>query len=281
MALVGFCGSRNLPPRWRKLVADVVYAVARADRAIAVGCAQGADAMALRQCFTPTWALRAPMVQVFVAFGPNGQGDGEWSATPLVQNISRLPMAMARGDGGMRVVVNWWAGGDSSVDWSTRLKARSDTMVSAVAASGEGRGLIAFVTAGPGQSPGTWRTIRQAYKRGLPVVVFSCGCTLRSFPSLGEGRWTTAGSGVWSRGWKWVKGSASTDEEEPNPIFRLLGWKPLRPSRKRVELDFPLMLNLRRWLYQRDQEVEPNTQGGVTCQTATIEHGGDDCVVSR
>ena len=147
MALVGFCGSRDLPPHQRKLVSSVVYAVARAERGVAVGCAQGADAMALRECFTPTWALRASMVRVFAAFGPNGQGDGKWSATPLVQKISRLPMAMAGGNGGLRVVVNWWAGGDSSVDLITRLKARSDAMVSAVAASGEGQGLVAFVTA--------------------------------------------------------------------------------------------------------------------------------------
>ena len=274
MALVGFCGSRDLPPHQRKLVSSVVYAVARAERGIAVGCAQGADAIALRECFTPTWALRAPMVRVFAAFGPNGQGDGEWSATQLVQKISYLPMAMAGGNGGLRVVVNWWAGGDSSVDLITRLKARSDAMVSAVAASGEGQGLVAFVTAGPSQSPGTWRTIRQAYKRGIPVVVFGCRCTLRSFPSLGKGRWVSAGSGVWKRGWRWLSADRAVprrsggrheraEQPEPEPddeqvgllegiLSAIFGWEKASPRRRTVELDFPLLSNVRTWLYEQN-----------------------------
>ena len=263
MALVGFCGSRALPPHQRKLVSSVVYAIARAERGIAVGCAQGADAIALRECFTPTWALRAPMVRVFAAFGPNGQGDGKWSATQLVQQVSYLPMAMAGGNGGLRVVVNWWAGGDSSLDLATRLKGRSDAMVSAVAASGEGQGLVAFVTAGPMQSPGTWRTIRQAHRQGVPVVVFNCECTLRSFPPLGEGHWTTAGSGIWGRGWQWEEEIIGLGVSFREGVFDLLGWKEARPSRKRVKLDFPLMFNLRHWLYQQDQKIRSNTQGGV------------------
>ena len=158
----------------------------------------------------------------------------------------------------MRVVVNWWAGGDSSVALITRLRARSDAMVSAVAASGEGRGLVAFATGGPDRSPGTWRTIRQAHQRGVPVIVFGCGCTIRNFPSLGDGHWTTAGSGVWSRAWRWVSDTASFNERTMEAIFNFLGWKQAGSLKKRVELDLPLMLNLRRWLYQLDREVEPD-----------------------
>ena len=259
MALVGFCGSRDLPTHQRKLVASVVYAVTQAERGIAVGCAQGADAMALRECFTPTWALRAPMVRVFAAFGSDGQGEEKCSATPLVQKISCLPMAMAGGNGGLRVVVNWWAGGDSSVDLITRLKARSDAMVSAVAASGEGQGLVAFVTAGPMQSPGAWRTIRQAYEQGIPVVVFNCGCTLRSFPPLGEGHWTIAGSGIWNRGWRWEEEIISLSASLREGIFDLLGWKEAYPRRKRMKLNFPLMNNVLPWLHQQDREIESDT----------------------
>ncbi len=254
MALVGFCGSRDLPSRWRKLVASVVYAVARAGRGIAVGCNEGAEAMALRECFTPTWALRAPTVRVFAASGPNDQDDGEGSDPPLVQEVSRLPMAMAGGNGGMRVVINWWAGGDASVDQATRLQATSDAMVSAVAAPGERCGLVAFVTAGPGRSPEDWRTIHQAHQRGVPVVVFGCGCSVRDFPSLGNGHWTTAGGGVWGRGWRWEEETILLGYAIRETIFDLLNWTPARSSREKVKQDFPLTLNPRRWLMQRGWE---------------------------
>jgi hypothetical protein len=45
VALVGFCGSRSLPPSAAPLVSRVVSSVLAAGRGVAVGCAPGADAL--------------------------------------------------------------------------------------------------------------------------------------------------------------------------------------------------------------------------------------------
>jgi len=203
-ALIGFCGSRNLDPEWQVLVAKVIEATAKAGRGVAVGCCVGADALALRACFTEHWALRVPYLRVFAAFGPGGKGDWVGSATRLVETVASFPQASNAAGNGRRIVVNWWTGGGSDVDLVPRLEARTEATVDAVAASGEGRGLVAFVTGGPDTSPGTWGAIRQAIEQGVTVVVFPCGCSVKDFPILGDGAWVKAGKGIWAAGWRWV-----------------------------------------------------------------------------
>ena len=251
-ALIGFCGSRSLDSQWQDLVARVVSKVAEAGRSVAVGCAMGADAMALRACFTESGEPRVPYLLVFAAFGPSGEGAWRHSAARLVQRVSQRPDADPEAGESCRILVNWWAGGGPETPLIPRLKGRTAAMVTTTAISGPGRGLVAFVAGGPRRSPGTWGTIRLAYEKGLPIVVFPCGCSLCDLASLGEGHWTAAGAGVWAKAWRWV------DDDDPpfvtfqEAIFDLLGWKETRPIRPRTELDFPLMLNLRQYLWERN-----------------------------
>jgi hypothetical protein len=212
MELVGFAGSRNLGTEWRPLVAKVVETTAKNGRGIAVGCCVGADALTLRACFNDDWGLRVPHLRVFAAFGPDGDGDWVGSATKLVQQVASFPQASSSAGNGRRIVVNWWAGGGSEVHLVKRLKARTRAMLKAVIASGEGHGLIAFVTGGPAKSPGTWAAIRQANKKDVPVVVFACGCSEEDFPTLGEGQWVRAGNGVWAAGWRWIPASNTSND---------------------------------------------------------------------
>ena len=238
IVLVGFCGSRSLDSQWRELVAHIVSAVAKVGRGIAVGCARGADAMALQACFTESWGLRAPFLRVFAAFGPSGEGSWQNSAVKLVTIASRLPMAMDFAGNGKRIVVNWWAGGGPDTGLVSRLKQRSDAMVEAVTAAGEGRGIVAFVCGGQSKSPGTWGTVRLAVERSVPVVVFGCGCDQQCFPSLGKGCWARAGKGIWASGWRWMPARSSTpDPTDANTAAfaryaarKGLTQKPLKPK---------------------------------------------------
>jgi len=262
-------------------MAHVVNGVARNGRGVAVTGAKGVSWAVLRACFTSWGGFRVPALQVFTAFDRQGHGKWKYSAEDLLQKVALAAEAPRNASAAHRIKINWLAGGNATLPLERRLKTRLAAMVAAVQASGEGRGVVAFVTDESDKSSEAWYAVKLAHQCGIPVVVFGLGYAVDDFPSLGEGRWTVAGSGVWASAWRWVERAPSLDEEEsqhafvpperwreastepdqeePNPIFRLLGWKPLRPSRKRVELDFPLMLNLRRWLYQRDQEVEPNT----------------------
>ena len=272
--LVGLCGSRDLRERWRKLVISVVCSLAEAGRGIAVGCATGADEMGLRACFTDEGELRVPRLDVFAAFGQEDEGAWKHSAAKLVTRVSQHPMATDDAGGKTRIAISWWAGGALPTPLVPRLQGRSAAMVTAIDMSGDGCGLVAFVGGGPGKSPGTWSTIRQACKQGIPVVVFGCGCTLRSFPSLGKGRWTTAGKGVWGLGWRWppagraipqrsgghherAKQSAhELDDEHVGVIEGILsaifGWKKMYPRRQTVKLNVPFFSNVRAWLYEQN-----------------------------
>lgn len=95
------------------------------------------------------------------------------------------------------------------------LAVRSQLMVRAVVSSGEGAGLVGFVT-GPcpggivpgrswssGERPsGSWSTLALGVGLGLPVLVFPCGWAWS--PPPWPGTWAVAGSGVWAEGWRWV-----------------------------------------------------------------------------
>jgi len=259
MTLVGICGSRNLSRKWEPLINTIVRATIKSGRGIAARCDLGGDALALRACFTKEASFIAPYLRVFAVFGPDEAGSDEQSATTLVEEVARYPTASGVAGNGLRLVVNWWAGGDYVHSIDRRRADRTEAMVDAVAASGDGCGLIAFVAGGPRQSPGTWHAIRLAHERGIPVVIFPCGCSLRDFPTLGDGHWCTAGKGVWERAWTWEEDILTPGQVIKEGVFDLLGWKPARLSRQKVELDLPLMLNLRRWLRQSTLEAGSNS----------------------
>jgi len=254
MTLVGFAGSRNLQPKWYTLIEKVVSAVAKAGRGIAVGCARGADELVIRACFADSTKLQVPCLRIFAAFGPDGKGVWKYSATKLVQWVARLAIKYNEEGKEPRIIVHWWVGGREGTELIPRLKLRTKRMVEAVVGSGQGRGLIAFVAGGPCRSPGTWGAIRLAHEQGLPIIVFACGCSVRDFPSLGEGHWRNAGRGMWELAWMWEEDTLTLGEAIREGAFGLLNWQPARPGRRKVELDLPLMLNIRHWLWQSTRQ---------------------------
>ena len=144
VALVAFAGSRSLPSSARSLVASVVGAVLASGRRVGVGCAVGADAFALAAAL----AVSPAAVSVFAVGGPRGLGFSSGSALALVRR------AFASG-----ALVAWRAGGPLSVPLRARLALRSRACVAVAAASGAGAGLVAFVSAPPPSSVGSWRSV--------------------------------------------------------------------------------------------------------------------------
>jgi hypothetical protein len=161
-------------------VAGVCRAIAIRGRVVAVGCAVGVDAMALRS--VPVGSLR-----VFAVFGPAGAG-----AVPGLSNVGGV-LAVA-GAGGS---VAWLAGGGLGVPVCSRLGARTAAVVGSASA------LVAFP--GRGASSGSWLAVRLALAAGLPVVVFPdpvAGVLPASVPGFGPVVWSPAGGGVWASGWR-------------------------------------------------------------------------------
>jgi len=190
---VCFCGSRRLPPQASGLVAAVVRAVAASGRGVAVGCAVGADLMALRAAL----GFGAP-VQLFAVGSVTGAGFWSRSSFSFFRPLwGRAP----------RLSVSWLAGGPLSLPLPVRLLRRSLACVWFAAISDQGRGCVAFVKGGFRSSPGSWRTVRASVRFGLPVVVFPVGCQPSCFPVFPgfPGSWVPAArSGVWSRGFRFV-----------------------------------------------------------------------------
>jgi hypothetical protein len=171
MALVGFCGSRSLSPRFRGLVSRVVSAVVASGRGVAVGCASGADAFAGSACSGSAVVFRAS------AFG-----------------VGRASFAR-----------------------------RSAALVSAVAVSGVGCGLVAFVSSAcprglfpsasssacfAGFGSGSWASVALAVGSGVPVVVFPCGLPPSSSLPSWSGSWVAC-SGSFTGGFRFVPAAAS------------------------------------------------------------------------
>ena len=211
-AVVGFAGVRSLAPSAAPLVASLVGSVLAGGRSVVSGCAVGADAAAVSAALSAGAGAR---LGVLCAFGPSGAGRFGRSSAPAA---SLLPVVAAGGR------VSFWAGGGPSVPGRARLVRRSLAFVSAVAASGSGRGLVAFVGApppsafgAPGSSgwpscgSGSWGSVGAAALRGVPVVVFPlagwpAGSSLPLLPGP-AGSWVpAASSGVWSGGWRWSVG---------------------------------------------------------------------------
>jgi len=186
--LVGFCGSRAFPASGSvsALVAGVVGSVLAGvpRRDVAVGCALGGDALVVSSVLAVGASSR---LSIFAAFGPVSP---PWPAAHVsapgasssVSSVSGVAAALAAG-----ASVSWWAGGGPAVPFAGRLASRSAALVSAVAASGAGRGFVGFVSSpcpaglGPSASPsacfsgsgsGSWGSLALAAGLGLPVVVF-------------------------------------------------------------------------------------------------------------
>lgn len=198
MLSIMVCGSRDLSAEGVELVRGVVRSVMGSGRSLLVGCAVGVDAVALDEGLR----VAADRVSLFSAFGPGGAG-----AVGKVSNVAGVVRAAAVG-----VAVEWWAGGLASVPVRARLANRSLSAVRAV--SGSGGVLVAVVNAPPPRSfgggafpscgSGSWSSVAAAVQLGVPVVVFPVGFPSRALPSLPvPGQWVSAGSGVWSGGWKW------------------------------------------------------------------------------
>ncbi len=182
--VVSVCGSRSLPASAGGLVGRVVASLLASGRGLAVGCATGADALALSSA---VHAGAHASVSVFAAFGPSGQGACRWSSVEAVAGFEQA---------GGRVV--WWAGGVAEVPLSVRLRQRTV----AVAEAGQG-GLVAFL--GHPGSAGSLLACRQAAGAGVPVIAFPVGFKGARLASIGAGHWVPVGGlGVWSGAWRWV-----------------------------------------------------------------------------
>ena len=192
-SLVVFAGSRGLGSSSLSLVSPVVRAVLRLGFGVSVGCSRGADALVLSAFFVLGDLPSA--LSVFAVGGSSGRGFWRGSAVGLVR---RAASAGAR--------VFWCSGGPLSLSLPRRLRSRSCACVrsaGAVAAAGGRGAFVAFVSGGFSASRGSWAAARVALRAGLPVVVFPVGCSVSRVPAFG-GRWVSAGSGVWSRGFRWV-----------------------------------------------------------------------------
>ena len=221
--MVGFCGSRALPASAEAsaLVSDIVGSVLAGvpHRDVAVGCAVGGDALVVSSALALGASSR---LRVFAAFGPvsppwPAARDFAPGASSSVSSVSGVADALAAG-----AYVSWWAGGGPSVPLAGRLASRSSALVSAVVASGAGRGFVGFVSSpcpaglSPSPSPsacfsgsgsGSWASLALAIGLGLPVVVFPLppsghGPSL-DLPAFWPGSWVPL-SGVWAGGFRFV-----------------------------------------------------------------------------
>ncbi|MBL1265808.1 hypothetical protein [Candidatus Methylomicrobium oryzae] len=151
---------------------------------LAVGCCTGADAALLSAV---PGSVPPSLMHCFAAFGPGGEGAGQFSAIAAVQ-------AFAASGGS----VCWWAGGPASVPLRSRLAGRTRAVVGAADA-----GLVAFF-ASP-SSRGSLFACSCALSRGLPVVAFPVGFPGAELPLLGAGSWVPFSI---LGGFKWAKTQA-------------------------------------------------------------------------
>jgi hypothetical protein len=188
---VVFAGSRALPVGAGALVSAVVArCVAAGVPSYAVGCASGADALALAALVA---AGVAPRVSVS-AVG-SAAGAGFWTCSAL----AGVRAAAAAG-----ASVAWLAGGPLSVPLPARLARRSLACVASVPP-----GSVCCVVLASPSSRGSLLAARAAVARGLRVVVFCVGFGPALLPALGAGRWAAVSSGAFAGGWRWAPGPAS------------------------------------------------------------------------
>ena len=150
--LVGVVGSRSLPASFAPLVSSLVSFLLDQGFGVASGGALGADSFALSALL--------------------GQGASScgvlFSAWPSVSGFPVLvrPQVSRFLASGGRVVWGSVSSGSSRQAVCSALFARSRALVSSSCL------LVAFLH---GPSRGTLFTLRQAVRRGVPVVVFLCG----------------------------------------------------------------------------------------------------------
>lgn len=162
--VVLFGGSRALPASAAGLVGAVVRAVLRSGRAVAVGCASGADALVVA---TTLGAGAAARLSVFAVGGPSGVGFWRGRLPAWVLSAARAGAS-----------VRWFAGGGLSLPLRARLvrRSRASVAVSGAAAA------VFFVSSA--RSIGSFRCAAFAASRGVPVFVFPVGLPGSALPSL-------------------------------------------------------------------------------------------------
>jgi hypothetical protein len=149
---------------------------------------------------------------------------GRGVAVGCASGADRFALAAARFSG---AAVSLFSASSFGVGrgWFAR---RSAALVSAVAASGSGCGLVAFVSSPcpfalvpsavasrcfAGFGSGSWASVAFAVGRCVPVVVFPCvpaGVSTSSLlPASWSGSWVSTGSGVWCSGFRFVPSSPS------------------------------------------------------------------------
>jgi hypothetical protein len=191
-------GSRSLPPALALSVRSVVVAAVAAGCRVSVGCAAGADSVAVSSVLA---AGGGSLLSVFAVGGSCGSGfAGRLSAVAGVRS------ALAAG-----AAVSWWAGGSVAVPLRGRLAARSLACVRS--AVGVPRSLVVGFVAAPPPRPfgggawpscgsGSWSSLAAAARLGLPVFVFPAGGF--PLPLLGAGAWSPVGAGSLCGSWRWV-----------------------------------------------------------------------------
>ena len=193
--MIGFCGSRCLPPQAGPLAAHLVASVLAGGREVATGCCIGGD-----QAVIAAAEGREGQLTIFAAFGPDGAG--AWGASA----VGPVRAAVAAG-----ASVRWWAGGGVDVPLAGRLAQRSATLIRAVAASGLGAGFVGLVADPPPATlwprsawrscgSGSWASLALAAGLGLSVIVFPQGW---QWSPPWPGDWVPC-AGSWAGGWHWM-----------------------------------------------------------------------------
>lgn len=206
---VGVAGWRLLPPSAMPQVFGVVRSIFASGRILAVGCATRADHFAL----VAALQLLAPSIPEAAALLPTGD-----PAAASRREALALAVAVAHAVALSPALAAHLAVYPVSAFPPTGRAAfarRTEAMVSAVAASGEGAGLVAFPgkACPSGVSPtrrwrsakgsGTWGACALAAGLELPLVVYlPDGVALPAW----WGVWVPAGEGVWAGGWRLVRG---------------------------------------------------------------------------
>lgn len=170
VALVGFCGSRSLPSSFAPVVSRVVCSVGRAGRAVAVGCASGADAFACSS------ARAAGLPVSFFAASSFGVGRASFA-----RRSSALVSAVCASGVGCGLVAFVSVGCPAGLLPSSRSS----------------RCFAGF-------GSGSWASVAFAVGLGVPVVVFPCGSV--SLPAFWSGSWVAC-SGSFAGGFRFVPAS--------------------------------------------------------------------------
>lgn len=156
-ALVGFCGSRWLPPSFAPLVASVVSSVLASGRGVAVGCASGADRLVL---------AAAPGARLFAA--------SSFSGPPVARLVARS-VACVRAVAGSGPCASFVGFVSSACPPSVRPSPSPSACFC-------------------GGGSGSWASLALAVGLGLRVVVFWCGSGPPALPAWG-GSWVVSGWG--------------------------------------------------------------------------------------